>query len=660
MVDNDFLMKRYYVSEDSVMYWHKIENITPDQVYQYQFLIDGDLRIADPYGRLILDSRNDPYIEAETYPGLPQYPKNKTEQLVSAFEKKTSEFQWTDQDYVKPDKEKLVFYEMLIRDFTTGHSYNSTLEKLDYLDSLGVNVIELMPINEFEGNLSWGYNPSMYFAVDKYYGTAEDLKNFVNECHNRGMAVVTDVVYNHAFGSNTMARMYLNESTWQPSEENPWFNPTAPHTDYNWGYDFDHSSKHTQYFLDRVNHYWIDEFHIDGYRFDFTRGFTNKSGGSGGYDANRIKILKRMADKIWEKDSSALVVLEHLVDENSGEMKELAEYGMLLWGNMNHSYNEAAMGYDSDLSWGFYETRGWNEPNLVTYMESHDEERLMYKNLNYGNSAGDYDIQHLYTALQRQKLVNAFFLTLPGPKMIWQFGELGYDYSIDYNGRTGIKPIRWDYYQNANRRNLYETIKALLQLRNENDIFTSKQTTVNLDLDGFVKKIKLTGNGNALVVGNFDVEPRTTTLNFVHGGNWYDFFSGDTMEVNGSIEKNLQPGEFHIYSDGKFFTPQSDLLVGTDKQEIVADSFELLPAYPNPFNPETNIVFTIPETGDVQIRIYNILGEIVFDNTYRQLNSGYHTMTWNTTTLDNISSGIYIIQAKFENKIQNSRILLIK
>jgi len=293
-------------------------------------------------------------------------------------------------------------------------------------------------------------------------------------------------------------------------------------------------------------------------------------------------------------------------------------------------------------------------------MESHDEERLMYKNLAYGNSEGDYDIQHLYTALQRQKLVNAFFLTLPGPKMIWQFGELGYDYSIDYNGRTGVKPIRWDYYQNANRRNLYETVKALLRLRNENDIFTSKQTTVNLDLDGFIKKIKLTGNGNVLIVGNFDVEPRTTTLNFVHGGNWYDFFSGDTLEVNGSIEKNLQPGEFYIYSDGKFFTPQSDLLVGTDKQEIVAEKFELLPAYPNPFNPETNIAFTIPAAGDVRLKIYNILGEVLLNNKYKQLNSGYHKMRWNATSSEDISSGIYIIQIEYNNKVKNSRVLLVK
>ena len=141
-----------------------------------------------------------------------------------------------------------MIYETLIRDFTDEQTYNSLLGKLDYLDSLGINVIELMPINEFEGNLSWGYNPAYYFAVDKYYGSPDDLKNFVNECHNRGIAVVADVVYNHAFGSNGMARMYLENGN--PSSENPWFNRTAPHTDYHWGYDFNHESKHTEYFLE--------------------------------------------------------------------------------------------------------------------------------------------------------------------------------------------------------------------------------------------------------------------------------------------------------------------------------------------------------------------------------------------------------------------------
>jgi 1,4-alpha-glucan branching enzyme len=657
-VENDYLMNKDMISEDSIMFWYKFDIINEDQVYKYQYLINGKLRVADPYARLVLDPWNDSYINENVFPDMPEYPYGKTGHIVSTFEKQSDEFQWTDENYTKPAKEKLVIYELLIRDFTDEHTYNSALKKLDYLDSLGINAIELMPTMEFEGNSSWGYNPSFYFAVDKYYGSPNNLKNFVNECHQRGIAVLGDLVLNHAYDNNSMVRMY-QDANYQITSESPWFNQTAPHTDFYWGFDFDHQSKHTQYFIDRVNKYWIEEFHFDGYRFDFTRGFTNKPGGSGPYDENRINILKRMSEEIWKSDSVAFVILEHLVDENSGEMKVLADYGMLLWGNMNHSYNQASMGWPEgwDFSWGYYKTRGWTEPNLITYMESHDEERLMVKNLKYGNNAGDYDIQHPYTALQRQKLVNAFFLTYPGPKMIWQFGELGYDFSIDYKGRLGEKPIRWDYLQDENRKNLYKTLQALLRLRKENDVFTSKNTYVAINTANQIKTLSLTGGCNVQIIGNFGVTDKNTQIDFVHDGIWYDFFAGDSIAVSGALDLALAPGEFHIFSDKNFKSPEENLLVEIEKEIAVPERFILYPPYPNPFNPSTNITFDIPAMGNVSIAIYNILGEKLFERKFYQLTAGNHSVQWNAS---DYSSGIYFIHMKSKNQSEIVRALLLK
>ncbi len=158
----------------------------------------------------------------------------------------------------------------------------------------------------------------------------------------------------------------------------------------------------------------------------------------GQYDQSRIDILTRMANKIWEIDSTAYVILEHFADNS--EETVLANYGMMLWGNMNHQYNEATMGYSSDLNGVSYKSRGWTVPHLVAYMESHDEERLMYKNIRFGNSAPTYNIKDTSVALNRIKLAAAFYFTIPGPKMIWQFGELGYDYSIFYDPATGTVP----------------------------------------------------------------------------------------------------------------------------------------------------------------------------------------------------------------------------
>jgi len=161
----------------------------------------------------------------------------------------------------------------------------------------------------------------------------------------------------------------------------------SPNQAYSWGYDFNHESQHTKDFVDRVNAYWLDSFRVDGFRFDFTKGFTNNAGDGWAYDASRIAILKRMADAIWALNSDAYVILEHLTANS--EESDLSKYGMLLWGNMNHSYNQATMGYEneSDFSRIYYKKRSWTEPGLVGYMESHDEERLMFKNLEYGASS---------------------------------------------------------------------------------------------------------------------------------------------------------------------------------------------------------------------------------------------------------------------------------
>ena len=166
---------------------------------------------------------------------------------------------------------------------------------------------------------------------------------------------------------------------------------------------------------------------------------------------------------------------------------------MLIWGNSNYNFNEASMGYlpNSDLSWASYKTRGWTNPDLVSYMESHDEERMMFKNVSYGNASGDYNIKDPVTALKRMELAGAFFLTIPGPKMIWQFGELGYDVSIDFNGRLGEKPVRWEYLNDINRQHLYLTWAKILDIRKKYPVFQSEDYNLSVGNTVALKKIVL-------------------------------------------------------------------------------------------------------------------------------------------------------------------------
>ena len=145
------------------------------------------------------------------------------------------------------------------------------IDTLDYLSELGINAIELMPVGEFENNESWGYNPSFHMALDKYYGTPEHFKAFIDSCHGKGIAVINDIVFNQAFGQSPMVNLYWDGVNNRPSANNPWFNEICPHPPYCWGYDFDHSSTATKNFIDRVNHFWLNEYHLDGFRFDLLK-----------------------------------------------------------------------------------------------------------------------------------------------------------------------------------------------------------------------------------------------------------------------------------------------------------------------------------------------------------------------------------------------------
>lgn len=548
---------------DGNRWWVQVDNLDASKTYTYQYLVDGNLKIADPYCEEVLDPQNDSYIPPLNFPAITPYPTGKTTGIVSVMQANPATYTWKNNGFNRPEKNNLVIYELHLRDFLSNANYTALLDKLDYLKNLGINAIELMPVTEFEGNLSWGYNPSFYFAPDKYYGNKVSLQKFIDEAHGKGIAVIMDMVLNHSFGQSPMVQLYFDQATGKPTANSPWFNATPTHP-YNVGYDFNHESAATKTFVKNVLKFWMDNYKIDGFRFDLSKGFTQKNSGTSdnavgawsAYDASRIAIWKEYNNFIKSNDpNNFYVILEHFAAD--AEEKELAEEGMMMWNNLNANFNQSTMGYmdNSDFSRAFYGTHGFaKSENLVTYMESHDEERLMFKNLTYGNSntSKSYSIKELATALQRQKMAAAFLMAIPGPKMIWQFGELGYDISIEQNGRTGEKPIHWDYFSQPQRKALYDAFSKYIKLKTTNSIF--KATNISYDLNSFVKHVKLTDISNTvIVVGNFDVNDQAVSLDFGASGTWYDAVNGQTINLSASIfSKTLAPGEYHIFSKKQF------------------------------------------------------------------------------------------------------------
>jgi 1,4-alpha-glucan branching enzyme len=651
---------------DGDHYWIELDNLASGEEYAYQYFVDGVVKIGDPYCEKVLDPWNDQYISNTTYPDLKPYPSGQ-DGIVSVFQTNQQEYEWQNTGFDPPAVTDLVVYELLIRDFINQHTYLSLIDTLNYLKNLGVNAIELMPVNEFEGNLSWGYNPNFYFAPDKYYGPKNTLKQFIDACHGEGIAVILDVVYNHSFGTSPYVRLYWDSQNSRPAENSPFFNPIPKH-DYNVGYDMNHESPATKQYISRAFKFWLTEYKVDGYRLDLSKGFTQKNtlgnvSAWGQYDQSRIDILEAYADSVWLTNEKAYMILEHFADNS--EEKVLANYGMMLWGNSNYNYNEATMGWldNSNFDWISYKKRGWSQPHVVGYMESHDEERLMVKNINYGNSNGSYNIKDTTIALQRQQLAAAFFFTIPGPKMIWQFGELGYDYNINYPGdiggsehRTDEKPIRWDYYNDYRRKLLYNIYASLADLKKNYDAF--KTSDFDLSLSGATKSIHLNDPSmNVAIIGNFDVAQHNMSPDFQHTGMWYDYFSGDSLDVsNVGGEIALAAGEYRIYTDVKLETPETGL--GID--DVSVESGKISYVYPNPAKGEVNIAIYLSKKSNIELNIYNINGQKIRSLVNENYSAGNHQLEWDVMTNSGmrVGNGIYFYELKVDDRVEVGKIIL--
>lgn len=558
-------------------WWITVKSLDASKEYAFQYYVGvkgGETtRLADAYARKILDPDNDKLIPATTYTDKKEYPAGAIG-IASVFKIQADTYNWKVNNFKIADKENLVIYELLLRDFsTTGQPGTGDLagamSHLDYLKNLGVNAIELMPVQEFDGNNSWGYNPCFYFAMDKAYGTDKMYKDFIDACHERGMAVILDVVYNHATGNHPFAKMYWNSEKNKTAANNPWFNVDAPHP-FSVYHDFNHESPLVRAFVKRNLQFLLTEYKFDGFRFDLTKGFTQQE--SVGDDASikddtRIAILKDYNQTIVETNPNAFVILEHFcyIDEEA----ELAGAGMKLWRKLNQAYCQSAMGYNSD-GCDFTNLTTWNTSmpanGWVGFMESHDEQRMAYKQTTYAQEP----LKSSLSARMKQLAVNtAFFLTVSGPKMIWQFGEVGYDYSINSNSagtvvgkensdeyKTDPKPVKWDYYAVPERLALYNTYSKLMALRNQykelfsQDAFKAWKVTQAYWAEGRTITLETVNGKRLVVVGNFTNVAITVPVDFQKTGTWYDYMNGGTLSVTSPSQSVSVPAhEFRLYTN---------------------------------------------------------------------------------------------------------------
>jgi hypothetical protein len=551
-------------------FWLDITGLEPEKEYIFQYAVkrpDGSIiQISDPFTHKTVDP-NDHYIPEDIYPNMLSYPAE-ADGPCAVIQTARKPYEWSDAtlNFKRPNKNNLVIYELWVYDFCPTRSFEGVLDRLDYIENLGVNAIEFMPINEFENNISWGYNPTHYFALDKAYGTDDVFKKLVDECHKRGIAVIVDMVFNHATGWAAQNKMF-------PLAENPYFNLTPPHGDNvfeDWNHDFEGTRNH----FHRVLKYWLEEYKIDGYRMDLAHGLCGKNCDNYG---NQHILEDYYANSIKAVSEDAYFILEHW--NRWGEQAALINKGMMCWDNTSHAYFELAMGWYNGSNSSALNNA--NRDNYVSYAESHDEERCGYKAMQYGN--GDIKTDKA-TRLNRVAAYVAMSTMLNGPQMMWMWEELGYDVSITYKHttdqyssdyRTEPKPIPEGkgFYTDPMRMSQYQIIGQINQLRTRilPQVFEGNPTAQDLAHGRPIRSISWGEGVNRLfIVSNVSVDPQEIAL--PNGSNWYDYLANSTEMLIEGKKVTLKPGEVKVYTAQHFQLPEvpSEYVFGewTDVENI--------------------------------------------------------------------------------------------
>lgn len=533
-LNNDYQLKR-----DGNFFWITLTGLTPGKEYRFQYAVeraDGmKKQICDLYSEKVLHP-DDKWEPKTMDPTLISYPtKGADGGYVTVIQTNKPKYEWSEAtlNFKRPDRKNLIIYEVWVYDYTTKRNFTGLMERLDYIQNLGVNAIELMPVSEFEGNMSWGYNPTLYFALDKAYGTPTQFKQLVDECHKRGIAVIVDMVFNHTKGLNPMAKLYPYGTDLQ---YNPWFNTNPPEGDNGYGEEWDHDFAPAREMFKRVFRYWLEEYKIDGYRLDLSHGLCGKTN-------NAVQnLIDYYQNAVKDTSRDAYMILEHWGDGQD----QLIGYGMQCWtgAGVCNSYYQIAMGWLKDGDG----LGGANKSGYVSYAESHDEERMQYKCKTYGN--GDLKTNEA-ARLARVPACVAFNVLLNGAHMLWQFEELGYDISIDQNGRTGSKPNPKSkgYFTQEERVDAFTKCAQVIALRTQlmTDAFTGTPT-VSIGSGKALRSIQW--GSNVFAVANFGVtDNQAVTL---PSGTWYDYLNGATP-ANSTY--TLAPGELRVFTGTPVIAP---------------------------------------------------------------------------------------------------------
>jgi 1,4-alpha-glucan branching enzyme len=491
-------------------------------------------------------------------------------------------YAWRDRDasgapWRRPALSDLVIYELCVRDFngrkeSTRAQYGSFRDmraRLDHLVELGVNCVELMPITEFPGDSSWGYNPVFYMAPKWNYGRPKEFKALVDACHERGIAVILDMVFNHAWPDQPYHKMY--PPLFGPKGEmledlNPFFHHHHNSHANAWGgLDWEHSSKYTVAYMEDIVRFWLQEYRVDGFRFDWLGGVE--------YDPFRPQTdsfdpfsgIAPIARAARETCPDCYLIGEYWPIHGTNPAKTAAKLVRdteidAVWNGAFHHGMENCLFQtwqwelqDMPHVLGGFRNQGFTSATqVVNYVACHDERRPEYEIQHWRdyiqpaasrkNGDGSQAISRYALALQKARLGLAVLLTSPGLPMLLAGQEFG-----DDSPRTiDFWPLDWAKLESIEGRQQFEFVQRLLRLRREHPALRSD--CVEYYLDDFkrhklvrYKRWDASAGDVVVVVANFDNVSQKAGLGFPHDGWWRNALAGTRHHVQGNWREFTVP-----------------------------------------------------------------------------------------------------------------------
>ena len=631
-----------------------IELNIPNGEYEYEYLLINGNRIADPFSRRLTNGRT----RIDIGPGGISTADN---------------FQWQALDYVRPSLDTLIIYELHVDDFSAQGNGQGTfldvIHRLDHLKASGINAIELLPITDFPGTHSWGYDPQLMSALEGNYGTPEEFKTLVDEAHSRGIAVIIDLVWNHIKSTSPIWEI-------QPDYDlNPYI---KLHTDLNpneaegtWGMlDWDHFNPKTIEYINKVNRIWVDEYKVDGFRFDAMYMI--------GWDMQQQEFgIPAWSTSLHNYDSTIYQIAEHLpsnpwlidnTDLSSGWHDSF--HDRLL--NDVHNQSLSTISIMRQIV-GLHEYSDWGDPysdrpQAVKYMVSHDEQSILQEMVTFNN----YSIEE---ARERDKFYATVLFTSLGIPMLFQGQEFGLQTGWDDDNNNGnydeeklqYRPVDWSLLDTEIGQSHLEHYSTLARLRKSNPAFYNgtfydlyRYTNEKVIVYGNKDESENNNNHQIVVIANFSSIERTVeNVPFLSSGEWYNVLEPDDII---SINDDNLYGEYSIPAKSAVVYSNSDLQLFTSKDSTTPSVYQTLECYPNPFNGKIKIKYNIDETSDINIKVYGVDGRFVKGFDMGKLSSGQYSFIWDGTNRNgnSLSTGIYIISLNTKNSIINKKVLFLK